>query len=269
MQPPAAKNSAILPYRGGLRPYISFHREREFAPPVQGKAQGKMTEDEGPIHVAGVIDAAEAEMLVDSGVRHIGFPLVLDHHQEDLSVGDAAAIVARLGKQATFFLITYLSAAAKIVDLCGRLNVGMVQLHGDIGADNLARLRQSAPHLRIIRSLIVRADNVGALAAEVASLAPLVDAFITDTFDPATGARGATGKTHDWSVSRMLVDRSPKPVILAGGLNAGNVRRAIHTVRPAGVDVHTGIEGADGRKQRDLTRRFVAEARVGFKSVGR
>ena len=55
-----------------------------------------------------------------------------------------------------------------------------------------------------------------------------------------------------------------KPVILAGGLNADNVREAIHAVRPAGVDVHTGIEGQDGRKQRDLTLLFVAEAHAAF-----
>jgi len=113
----------------------------------------------------------------------------------------------------------------------------------------------------------VRADNAAALQEAVDRFAPLVDAFITDTFDPATGASGATGKTHDWTVSRRLVERSPKPVILAGGLTAGNVRDAIRTVRPAGVDVHTGVEGSDGRKRRDLVHTFVAEARAGFASL--
>jgi phosphoribosylanthranilate isomerase len=51
--------------------------------------------------------------------------------------------------------------------------------------------------------------------------------FITDTFDPSTGASGATGKTHDWDISKSLVQLSPKPVILAGGLNAENVYEAI------------------------------------------
>ena len=228
-----------------------------------------MAIDENPIHVAGVIDRDEAEMLIRCGVAHIGVPLVLNHHDEDLSIDAAAAIVARLGRQTAFFLITYASAAVDALALCRRLDVGMVQLHGDIEADALTDLRHSAPELRVIKSLIVRGDNAEALAAEVGRFAPLVDAFITDTFDPATGARGATGKTHDWSVSRRLVDLSPKPVILAGGLTPTNVRAAIDAVRPAGVDVHTGIEGPDGRKQCDLTRRFVAEARAGFASIGR
>ncbi|MFB3041350.1 MAG: phosphoribosylanthranilate isomerase, partial [Candidatus Poribacteria bacterium] len=98
-----------------------------------------------------------------------------------------------------------------------------------------------------------------------AELSPYVDAFITDTFDPSTGRSGATGKLHDWSISQRLVDISPKPVILAGGLTADNVREAILQVKPAGIDSHTGVEGLDGRKKPRLVRKFVAEAREGFR----
>lgn len=219
---------------------------------------------EDAIHVAGVIDAEEAELLIACGVRFLGFPLVLGHHREDLGVDDAAAIVARFGNSATFFLITYLADAAAIDALCIRLNVGMVQLHTDVAVAELIALRKKAPHLRIIKSLVVRRDNANSLEREVERYAPHVDAFLTDTFDPETGASGATGKTHDWTVSRRLVDLSPKPVILAGGLTASNVREAITRVHPSGVDVHTGVEGDDGRKRRDLVTRFVSEARAGF-----
>jgi phosphoribosylanthranilate isomerase len=221
------------------------------------------------VHVAGISDLAEAEMLVECGISFLGFPLVLDVHREDLTVDEAAAIVAKMGSRATFFLITYLNGAPAIVDLCRRLDVGMVQLHADVDVAELARLRDEWPELRIVKSLIVRRDNRDELAREAERVAPWTDAFVTDTYDPATGASGATGKTHDWSVSRWLARRSPKPVILAGGLSPGNVRAAIAAVRPAGVDVHTGIEGPDGRKRGDLTRRFIAEARAGFANARR
>jgi phosphoribosylanthranilate isomerase len=223
---------------------------------------------DGAIHVAGIKDAEEAGMLIDCGVSHLGFPLVLDHHEEDLSVEAAAKIVSQFESCATLFLITYLNQAADIVSLCRKLHVDMVQLHGDISLDELKRLRAERPGWRIVKSLVVTGDNTGALIADVERFAPWVDAFITDTFDPATGARGATGKTHDWAVSRWLAELSPKPVILAGGLNPGNVREAICTVHPAGVDVHTGIEGDDGRKRRDLTSRFVTEAWKAFAEIG-
>jgi phosphoribosylanthranilate isomerase len=219
------------------------------------------------IHVAGVIDLAEAQLLIDCGIRHLGFPLVLDHHREDLTIDAAAAIVSKLRNHATFFLITYLNRARAIRELCDALSVDMVQLHGQTSLEQIQLLRREAPKLKIIKSLIVRAGSSGPLINEVQLYASSVDSFITDTFDPATGASGATGRVHDWEISRRVVELSTRPVVLAGGLNAANVRRAIHAVRPAGVDVHTGVEGQDGRKRRDLTRRFVEEAQAGFAEI--
>ncbi len=76
-----------------------------------------------------------------------------------------------------------------------------------------------------------------------------MDAYITDTYDPVTKASGATGKTHNWEISKNLVELSAKPVILAGGLNPENVYDAILKVKPAGVDVHTGIENVIWKKR--------------------
>jgi phosphoribosylanthranilate isomerase len=56
-------------------------------------------------------------------------------------------------------------------------------------------------------------------------------------------------------------------VILAGGLRPENVARAITEVRPAAVDVHTGVEDAHGRKDVQLVRAFVAQARAAFAGV--
>ena len=219
------------------------------------------------IHVAGVNDFAEAKLLIDCGIRFLGFPLALDYHKEDLTIDAAAAIVSRLRGRANFFLITYLAKARDILQLCDALSVSMVQLHGQTDLKQIQLLRQEAPKLRIIKSLIVRNDNADLLIDEVRRFGPNVDAFITDTFDPSTGASGATGRVHDWTVSRRLVKLSDRPIILAGGLNAENVRQAIHAVRPAGVDVHTGIEGQDGRKRLDLTKQFIAEAQAGFADI--
>jgi phosphoribosylanthranilate isomerase len=92
---------------------------------------------------------------------------------------------------------------------------------------------------------------------------------LTDTFDASTGASGATGKTHDWSISRELAEISPRPLILAGGLDPGNVREAVNQVRPAGVDAHSGLEGPGGRKDRELVQAFVRQALAGFAGIDR
>lgn len=222
---------------------------------------------ENMIQIAGVRDMAEARMLVAAGVTHLGFPLRLAFHREDLTDSEAAAIVASLSPPVEAVLITYLQQADPVVRLSSQLGVRIVQLHGEISLAELSRLRHAAPELAVIKSLIVKENQLERLKREVSSYAPLVDAFISDSWDPTTGARGATGRVHDWTVSRQLVDGSPKPLILAGGLRPENVRKAILEVRPAGVDAHTGVEGPDGRKDEKRVRAFVAEAQAAFREL--
>lgn len=221
----------------------------------------------GFIQVAGIHDWDEASLLIEAGVAYLGFPLRLPVHKEDLSEDEAAEIIRRLPPAQHAILITYLDDAEEIAAFCEKLSVRFVQLHGEIRTEELQKLKRLLPELFVIKSLVVRKDNLADLEETVKSLSAYVDAFITDTFDPETGASGATGKTHDWSVSRRLVELSPKPVILAGGLMPDNVREAILVVRPAGVDVHTGVEGEDGRKDPMLVREFVRQAQKGFAEI--
>jgi phosphoribosylanthranilate isomerase len=219
------------------------------------------------IQIAGVRYQKEAALLCSTPITHLGFPLRLPDGREDLSEADAKAIIGTLDARVTAVLITYLDKSAEIIELAEYLGVGGVQLHGPIAASEVVGLRSQRPHFFLIKSLIVQGETVDDLVAEVAQFHPVVDAFITDTYDPTTGRSGATGKTHAWEVSRRLGKLSPKPVILAGGLTPENVRAGILSVHPAGVDVHTGVEGPDGRKVLTLVEHFVAEARAAFRLI--
>jgi phosphoribosylanthranilate isomerase len=218
----------------------------------------------GLIQIAGIMDREEAAMLIKAGVHQIGFPLKLAHHKDDLTEEDAGKIIRTLSSPSSAVLITYLNKAEEILGLCLRIGVRKVQLHGNVTVLELGRLKLLAQDIAVIKSLVVNDYNLLELESSVLKLSPYVDAFITDTYDPATGACGATGKTHDWAISRRLVEISTKPVILAGGLNPENVRRAILRVKPAGVDSHTGVEGPDGRKDFNLVGSFVEEAKSAF-----
>lgn len=224
---------------------------------------------QGIVQIAGVIDQADANLLVECGVDWLGFPFRLPVHGEDLSEDAATKIIQTLRPPHAGVLITYLDDSREILELCSTLGVRRVQLHGAINMQQIQRIKTLDPDLFVVKSLIVHSHNQNDLREQVASLGTLVDAFITDTYDPVTGATGATGKTHDWRISRMLVEMSPKPIILAGGLHPGNVRRAIREVKPAAVDAHTGVEGPDGRKSSDLVHAFVDEARAGFAEINR
>lgn len=219
---------------------------------------------EGIVQIAGIRSPGEARMILGAGADWLGFPLRLEHHGEDLPDKEVAALIASLGIGDRAVLITYLERAPEILALAGALGCRRVQLHGDIAAEETHRLRETGTGLFLIKALIVRPGNPDELIGRIREFGPLVDAFITDTWDPQTGARGATGKTHDWDVSRRIVEESTRPVILAGGLTPVNVARAIKRVRPACVDAHTGVEAPDGMKDPALVGAFVGEARRAF-----
>ena len=216
---------------------------------------------QGAVQIAGVHDLAEAERLLDCGVDFLGLPLRLPDGREDLSEAAASELFAALEGRIERVLITYQTGARDIAAFADRLGCEWVQLHGAVSADATAELRELRPALGLIKALVVGADDVD---ASLAAFSPHVDAFITDTFDPATGRRGATGLRHDWAASRAVAERSEVPVILAGGLDADNVAAAIAEVRPAAVDAHTRVEGADGRKDAERVRAFVEAAREAF-----
>ncbi|TNY08152.1 phosphoribosylanthranilate isomerase, partial [Escherichia coli] len=67
----------------------------------------------------------------------------------------------------------------------------------------------------------------------------IVDWILLDSHRIGDLQIGAQGVTHDWSIGRMIVENVRTPVILAGGLGPDNVKRAIGSVRPAGVDSKT------------------------------
>lgn len=160
-----------------------------------------------------------------------------------------------------------MNQASEIVEFCNLLGVSIVQLHGNIEATELRTIKEQQPDLAIIKSLVIGLHPTQQLLKLVDRTAAYVDAYITDTYDRETGASGATGKTHDWRVSRQFVRESPRPVILAGGLNPSNVRDAILEVRPAGVDAHTGLEDVSGRKSEEKVKKFVGEAQEAFRLV--
>lgn len=226
----------------------------------------------GYIQVSGVHDEDEALMLARRGVHGVGFPLRLPVNKPDIDESAAARIAAALPAGVVPVCVTYLNKAAEIHDLCRSLGMSIAQLHGDIDPVELMRLRDMVPRLFIIKSLVVREwsrenekhDNRRELVHLAQTLEPHVDAFITDTHDPVSKADGATGKTHDWTISSLLTRKTTRPVILAGGLGPHNVTQGVRCVHPDGVDAHTRLEGPDGRKDEELVRRFVSRVRAGY-----
>lgn len=213
-----------------------------------------------PVRVqsAGVSSADEALAAEGAGADALGFTVRLPTGvHDDLTEAKARSIIAALPPFISSVCITYVDNAREAVDLCRYLGVNVLQLHGEFPTQELPLIRAGLPHLKIIRAVHVTGAEALARARAMERLA---DAIILDTYDPDTGRHGATGKTHDWNMSRQIVESVRVPVILAGGLNPDNVAAAIRAVRPWGVDVHTGVEDADGSRNLSKLREFIQRA---------
>jgi phosphoribosylanthranilate isomerase len=211
------------------------------------------------VQIAGVSTLEEALALERCGADALGFTVRLPSGVHDgLTEAKARSIVAVLPPFITCVAITYVDNAREAADLCRTLGVAALQLHGECPVRELELLRAAAPHLRLIRAVHVTGAEA---VAKARALERRVDAIILDTYDPASGRGGATGMTHDWTISRRIVESVRVPVILAGGLTPDNVGDAIRAVQPWAVDVHTGVEDADGSRNLGKMRAFIARAK--------
>jgi phosphoribosylanthranilate isomerase len=123
----------------------------------------------------------------------------------------------------------------------------------------LRRLRKNLYPRKIIGKVSVEDETAMHRAM---AIAPFVDALLLDSVDRATDRVGGTGLIHDWSVSARIAAATHVPVILAGGLNPGNVCEAIKQVNPWAVDVNSGVETKNGRKSADLLSRLIRAVRT-------
>ena len=136
----------------------------------------------------------------------------------------------------------------------------------EIEPEDCAWIRDRIAPVRLLRAIAVRA---GETMAEAEAHQECADYLMLDSGAKGGKFAGARGETHDWTVSREIVERSRIPVILAGGLTAENVGEAIATVRPWGVDsfTHTDVPGNRGTKDAARVRAFIAAALRGFASL--
>jgi phosphoribosylanthranilate isomerase len=125
-------------------------------------------------------------------------------------------------------------------------------LHGSLKPRDLAELK-----VRVYQKLVA-AISADAADGDARRYGMVADAVLLDSM--VDGKLGGTGRVHDWGRSAEIVRSLKVPVILAGGLQAGNVAQAIEIVRPYAVDVSSGTE-TDGRKDPGKINSFVQEVR--------
>lgn len=214
---------------------------------------------------------SEAVELAGLGVDHVGVTISERGLPGEVgrSVGReiVAALVESPARSAALTVETDVGSIRQftgefrpdILHLCGDTEVLGPEAVGGIGE----WLKEEGLEVELMQAIGVTGSESVDVALE---FAPHVSWIILDSVTEAVEGIGAAGVTHDWHVSRQIVEAVSVPVVLAGGLGPDNVGEAIAAVRPAGVDslTRTNRYGSDGSFAKDMeaVRRFVQTAKT-------
>ena len=213
------------------------------------------------VKICGLTHPDDVAAAVDAGADRLGFvmgyPLPVPW---ELDIPRALALMELAGDRERVAVVG--GTADAIIRIVGETGVDLAQLHGDEPPDVVEAVADTG--VRVVKALRAEVGRpVGAAEEWVALARTFIDAGASEILlDSRSADRPAgTGEVFNWYVAHEVVEHLDVPVILAGGLHPGNVVEAIATVRPAGVDVISGVAGVGDRKDPDLIRAFVAATR--------
>lgn len=208
-----------------------------------------MTVPRTRIKVCGLTRARDARAAVRAGADALGV-ILSPGHRRSLTLDQAAAVLADVPVGVTRVGVFIDQPLEFVAEAVRRLGLREVQLHGVEGPSYCASV--SVPVVKTFK-VGVRFDPV-----ELEHYRGVVEAVLLDTL--VEGTAGGSGRSFDWSAVGPLPDVAP--VYVAGGLCTGNVGEAVRSLRPAGVDVSSGVEDASGTKSETMMDEFVAVVRA-------
>lgn len=138
------------------------------------------------------------------------------------------------------FLLTSETRAENIVSHYKKVFTSTLQLVDELELNQYALLRNELPGVKLVQVIHVVDEKSIEMAIAVSKY---VDAILLDSGNPNLLVKelGGTGRTHNWDLSREIKNAISIPLFLAGGLNKENVKLAIETVRPFGIDLCSGV----------------------------
>ena len=186
------------------------------------------------VKICGITRREDALLAVELGAWAVGF-VFWPGSPRYCDPRTARAIITALPPSVVTVEVFVDQPAGHVRMVAAESGITTIQLHG----------RESVLFAQSLGRPVFKAVAVsnGFTAASLDEI-PADITVLLDAFDPAT--HGGTGRTIDWSAAASAAAR--RPVILAGGLNAGNIAEAVRHVRPRAVDLSSGVESAPGVK---------------------
>ena len=200
-----------------------------------------MTAHRTRVKICCIASVEEALMAISYGASAIGLVGEMPTGPGVITDDQARTIAGAVQSQVETFLLTSRETATDIADHIEYCSPNTVQIVRHVDPSVHEGLKRLCPYVKRVQVIHVEDESVIPL---IKDYTPYVDAFLLDSGRPSKAVLGGTGLTHDWAVSAKIVNRTDKPVYLAGGLNPDNVTKAINAVQPYGVDLCSGIRVA-------------------------
>ena len=207
------------------------------------------------VKICGIQSMVDAQICINAGAHAVGFLVGVTHETEDEILPDQCkGIVEKMPPFVSKVLVTHLMDPSEIISMAKFTGVDTVQLHEDLPTERLIPVRLAMPWLRLVKALHVHGTEEECIERAL-ELEQHVDALLVDT--KAASRVGEKALTHTWRLSAEIGGALAKPLILSGGLNPENLEEALKMVKPYAVDVNSGVEDKDGRKDLEKVRAFI------------
>jgi phosphoribosylanthranilate isomerase len=192
------------------------------------------------IKICCIANIDEAELAIKYGADAIGLvsempsgPGVIDY---DTIIEVAKSVAGRIDT----FLLTSKRTTTEIIAQLKNCQASTVQICDSLISGSPLDIKKELPKVKIVQVIHVIDESSFDEAIEAAKTA---DALLLDSGNQKLAVKelGGTGRTHNWELSKQIVEGVSVPVYLAGGLNPVNVKEAIEMVHPFGVDICSGL----------------------------
>jgi len=207
------------------------------------------------VKICCIASLEEARLAIRHGAAALGLVSAMPSGPGVIDEELIAHIASRVPPPIATFLLTCSQSADEIIAQQRRCRTNTLQLCDRLTEGTHADLRRALLGIALVQVIHVAGEES---VTESLAVAPNVDALLLDSGNQALPIKelGGTGRAHDWRLSRRIVEQSPVPVFLAGGLRPDNVAEAVATVRPFGLDLCNGVR-TDGRLDEAKLQQFM------------
>jgi phosphoribosylanthranilate isomerase len=213
------------------------------------------------IKICGITNLEDARMAVDAGADALGF-VFYEKSPRKVETETVHEIVTKLPEHVQKVGVFAEPDIERVRDVVSKTGLTVVQLHGKCAKRVWNDPRAAMECVGAVKLILAIPGN--SLKGDVLINQPAHDKIFAVLLDAqSNGVPGGTGMTFDWEATRGMVQSLGLlvPVIVAGGLTALNVAKAINLFQPFGVDVASGVEARPGKKDPDKVRAFIEAVR--------